>query len=121
MIEKKVRDGKTFFVINDYQKLRDLFGQLLKETQRITSEGDFEGAKNLVETYGVKVDQELHKEVLDRYKKLDIAPYTGFINPKLVPVMQGDKIVDVKVEYPADFMEQMLYYAKEYSFLPDYN
>lgn len=121
VIEKKVRDGKTFFVINDYQKLRELYGQLLKETQRITSEGDFEGAKNLIETYGVKVDQEIHKEVLERYKKLNISPYTGFINPKLVPVMQGDKIIDVKVEYPEDFTEQMLYYAKEYSFLPDYN
>lgn len=121
VIEKKVRDGKTYFVINDYQKLRGLFGQMLREVQRITSEGDFEAAKNLVESYGVKVDPELHREVLERYSKLNMAPYVGFINPKLVPVMQGDQIVDVKVEYPDDFSGQMLEYAKEYSFLPDYN
>jgi dipeptidyl-peptidase III len=118
VIEKKVRDGKTFFVINDYDKLRDLFGQLLKEVQRITSEGDFEAAKNFIEGYGVKVDQEIHKEVLDRYAKLNIAPYRGFINPKYTPVYEGEKIVDVKVEYPEDFTTQMLEYGKKYSFLP---
>ncbi|MGK9369394.1 dipeptidyl-peptidase 3 family protein [Melioribacter sp. Ez-97] len=121
VIEKKVRDGKTFFVINDYRKLRDLFGELLREIQRIKSEGDYEAGKNLVENYGVKVDRELHAEVLERYKKLNIAPYAGFINPVLVPVMNGDEIIDVKIEYPEDFTEQMLYYAKEYSFLPTYN
>ncbi|MFQ5752265.1 MAG: dihydrofolate reductase, partial [bacterium] len=121
VIDKKMRDGKTFFVINDYEKLRDLFGQLLREIQRIKSEGDYEAGKNLVETYGVKVDTAIHKEVLERFKKLNIAPYAGFINPKLVPVMQDNKIVDVKIEYPDDFTEQMLYYAKEYSFLPTYN
>lgn len=121
VIEKKVKDGKTYFVINDYNKLRDLFGQLLKEIQRIKSEGDYNAGKNLVENYGVKVDQEIHKEVLERYKKLNIAPYAGFINPMLVPVMKGAQIIDVKIEYLDDFTKQMLYYAKEYSFLPTYN
>ncbi len=118
VIEKVVKDGKTYFVINDYQKLRELFGQLLREVQRITSEGDFQAAKNLIESYGVKVDPELHKEVLARYEKLNVAPYKGFINPKLVPVYEDDKIVDVKVEYPDDFTEQMMDYAKNHSFLP---
>ncbi len=121
VIEKKIRDGKTYFVINDYQKLRGLFGQLLRETQRITSEGDFEAAQNLVETYGVKVDKELHKEVKVRYEKLNIAPYKGFINPLLKPVYDGEKLVDVKIEYPDDFVEQMLYYDQNYSFLPTKN
>lgn len=121
VIEKKVKDGKTYFVINDYDKLRNLFGQLLQEIQRIKSEGDYEAGKNFIENYGVKVDREIHKEVLERYKKLNIAPYAGFINPKLVPVMEGDKIIDVKIEYPEDFTEQMIYYAKEYSFLQTYN
>lgn len=118
IIEKKVKDGKTYFVINDYQKLRGLFGQLLSEIQRITSEGDFEAAKNLVEVYGVKVDRELHKEVKERYAKLNIAPYKGFINPVIKPVYNGDKIINVKIEYPEDFVEQMLYYDQNYSFLP---
>ncbi|MBL7959187.1 dihydrofolate reductase [bacterium] len=121
VIEKKIKEGKTYIVINDYMKLRTLYGQLLKETQRITSEGDFKAAQELVENYGVKVDHELHKEVKERYEKLNISPYGGFINPKLVPVMQGDKLVDVKMEYPADFTEQMMFYAKEYSFLPTFN
>ncbi|MEW6702943.1 MAG: dihydrofolate reductase [Bacteroidota bacterium] len=121
IIEKKIKDGKTFFVINDYNKLRNLFGQLLREIQKIKSEGDYNTGKNLVESYGVKVDPEIHKEVLERYKKLNIAPYAGFIQPKLVPVMNGSKIVDVKIKYPEDFKEQMLFYAKEYSFLPTYN
>ena len=121
VIEKIVKDGKTYFVINDYQKLRKLFGQLLREVQRITSEGDFDAAKNFIETYGVKVDLDLNKEVIARYKKLNVAPYKGFINPKLIPVYEGEKIVDVKVEYPDDFTEQMIDYAKNYSFLPTYN
>jgi dipeptidyl-peptidase-3 len=121
VIEKIVKDGKTYFVINDYQKLRKLFGQLLREVQRITSEGDFDAAKNFIETYGVKVDLDLNKEVIARYKKLNVAPYKGFINPKLIPVYEGEKIVDVKVEYPDDFTEQMMDYAKNYSFLPTYN
>jgi dipeptidyl-peptidase-3 len=98
-----------------------LFGQLLREIQRIKSEGDYTAGKALVETYGVKVDVALHNEVLARYKKLNISPYAGFINPKLVPVMNGDKIMDVKIEYPDDFTKQMLEYAKEYSTLPTYN
>lgn len=121
VIEKVTKEGKTYFVVRDYVKLQKIFGRLLREIQRIKSEGDYEAGKALVEDYGVKVDTELHKEVKERYEKLGIAPYAGFINPVLVPVMEGDKIVDVKVEYPADFTEQMLYYAKEYSFLPTYN
>jgi len=121
VIEMKKKDGKTYVVINEYQKLRTLFGQLLKEVQRITSEGDYESAKALVEKYGVIVDKELQKEVIERYKKLNVAPYKGFINPILKPVYDSDKIVDVKIEYPEDFTEQMLYYAKNYSLLPNRN
>jgi dipeptidyl-peptidase-3 len=121
VIEKVEKDGKTYFVIRDYEKLRELFGQLLQETQRIKSEGDYEAAKNLVETYGVKIDYDLHKEVLERYSKLNIAPYTGFINPRLVPVFEGEKIVNVKIEFPDDFQKQMMEYADEYSLLPNYN
>jgi len=118
VIEKVKKDGKTYFVIRNYEKLRVLFGDLLREIQRIKSEGDYEAGKKLVETYGVKVDKELHKEVLERYKKLNIAPYRGFINPVLIPVEKDGKIVDVQVKYPANFDEQMLYYAKNYSYLP---
>ena len=121
VIEKKVRDGKTYFVINDYEKLRDLFGQLLREVQRVKSQGDYEAGKALIENYGVKVEPDLHKEVLERFANLNIAPYSGFINPRLVPVMEGDDIVDVKVEYPDNFVDQMMEYAKNYSFLPTYN
>ncbi len=121
VIEKKTRQAKTYFVINDYIKLKKLFGKLLKEVQRITSEGDYNAAKKLVETYGVKVDPDLHKEVLERYSKLNIAPYKGFINPVLRPIIKGDKIIDVIIEYPDDFMQQMLYYAKNYSLLPNRN
>ncbi|PKL83642.1 MAG: dihydrofolate reductase, partial [Ignavibacteriae bacterium HGW-Ignavibacteriae-3] len=121
VIEKKERDGKTFFVINDYNKLRTLFGQLLREIQKIKSEGNYNAGKALVENYGVEVDHVLHKEVLERYKKLNIAPYAGFINPELVPVFKNNQIIDVKIEYPDDFTKQMLKYAKEYSFLPTYN
>lgn len=121
VIEKVVRDGKTFFVINDYNKLRALFGELLKEIQRIKSEGDFKAGKNLVENYGVKVDQALLTEVHKRYEKLDIAPYTGFIQPKLVPVMDGENITDVRVEYPESFLQQMLDFGKKYAFLPVVN
>ena len=118
VIEKITRAGKTYFIINDYNKLRDLFGQLLREIQRIKSEGDYEAGKNLVETYGVKVDQALLKEVHQRYEKLNIAPYQGFIQARLVPVRNGEEITDVKVEYPHDFIGQMLEYADKYSFLP---
>ena len=120
VIEKKVVDGKTYFVVNDYDKLRTLFGRLLREIQRIKSEGDYEAGKNLVETYGVKVDPELHAEVLRRTEKLNIAPYGGFINPRLVPVEDDNgEITDITVEYPEDFTGQMLEYADKYSFLKD--
>ena len=117
VIEKKLKDGKTYFVINDYDKLKDLFGQLLRELQRIKSEGDYEAGKALVENYAVKVDPELHAEVLKRYEKLGVAPYGGFINPLLKPINTDGKIKDVVVEYPEDFKEQMLYYGENYSFL----
>lgn len=118
VIEKKVKDGKTYFVVNDYNKLRDIFGQLLREVQRIKSQGDYEAGRNLVENYGVKVDQAIHKEVLERSAKLKSAPYGGFINPVLVPVT-GDngEITDVKITYPDSFTEQMLYYSDNYAFL----
>jgi len=116
VISKEIKGGKTYFVINDYQKLRQLYGELLAEVQRITSEGDYEAARDLVETYGVQVDQELHKEVLERYSKLKLAPYGGFINPAYTPVIKNGKIVDVKVEYPNDYVKQMLRYGKDYSF-----
>ena len=121
VIEKKVENGKTYFVITDYLKLRVLFGELLKELQRIKSQGDYKAGKDLIENYGVKVDLALHKEVLERYKNLAMAPYQGFIQPKLVPTMKDGKIVDVKVEYPTNFTNQMLDYSKNYSFLPAIN
>ena len=121
VIEKIVENGKTYFVIRDYDALRGLFGELLREIQRIKSEGDYEAASALVETYGVRVDQAMHKEVLDRVEPLDIAAYAGFIQPRLVPVEENGEIVDVKVEYPRDFPAQMVEYEKEYSFLPDTN
>lgn len=121
VIEYKKRDEKTFVVINNYEKLRILFGELLKEIQRIKSEGDFEAGKALVEKYGVKIDPAIHKEIRERFAKLKIAPYGGFINPIFKPVMDGAKIIDIKIEYPDNFMEQNLYYSKNFSFLPTYN
>ncbi|MES2604482.1 MAG: dihydrofolate reductase [Pseudomonadota bacterium] len=125
VIERVQRDGKTYFVVNDYEKLRGLFGQLLREHQRIKSEGDFAAAQNLIENYGTRVDPTLHAEVLQRFATLNVAPYSGFINPVLVPVYangatagEATDIVDVKVEYPTDFVEQMLDYGQEYAFLP---
>jgi dipeptidyl-peptidase-3 len=116
------RNGKTYYDISDYERLRELFGELLHEVQRITSQGDYEAAKNLVETYGVKVNQDLHNEVLERTAALGAAPYGGFINPRLVPVTAEDgSIEDIKVEYPDNFAGQMMDYSKRYSFLPDYN
>ena len=122
VIEKVVKDGKTYFVINDYEKLRELFGDLLREIQRIKSEGDFEAGKNLIENYGVKVDQKLHKEVLERNSKFTSAPYSGFINPELV-LVQDEKgnIIDIKVVQPESFATQMHDYAKKYYTLPDEN
>jgi len=121
VVEKKMKDGKTYFVVNDYQKLRILFGKLLREIQRIKSEGDYKAARELVENYGVKVDPELHKEVLQRYKPFQMAPFAGFINPRMVPVMENGKITDIKVEYPDNFSKQMLEYGKNYGFLPAIN
>lgn len=121
VIEKKVENGKTYFVVNDYLKLRRLFGELLQEIQRIKSQGDYEAGKNLIENYGVKVDLALHKEVLDRYAKLKMAPYQGFIQPKLTPVMKDGKIADVKIEYPKNFVGQMMEYGKKYGYLPVMN
>ena len=121
VIEKVIRDGKTYFKINNYDELRKLFGQLLAEVQRITSQGDFKAASELVEDYGVKVDPALHKEVLERYKKLNIAPYAGFINPSYILNMRVDTIKDIDIFYPMDFAEQMIYYSENYSFLPARN
>jgi len=121
VISKVKRDGNTYFKINDYEKLRDIFGELLREIQRIKSEGDYEAGKVMVETYGVQVDPEIHAEVLARSAQFDSAPYGGFINPVLVPVEENGEIIDVKVEYPDDFATQMLYYAKEYTTLPNKN
>lgn len=121
VVEFVKKDGKTYVQINDYNKLRQLFGELLREIQRIKSEGDYTTGKNLVENYGVKVDRALHKEVLERFTALNIKPYKGFIQPRYVPVMDGDKITDVRIEYPTNFFEQMMEYGKKYSFLPVHN
>ena len=122
VIEKINRDGKTFFVINDYVRLRELFGELLREVQRIKSEGDFEAGKNLIETYGVKIDQDLHEEILKRNEKFNSAPYSGFINPVINPVYNSDnEIVDINVTQPKDFASQMIEYAEKYTTLPNYN
>ncbi|WP_353777812.1 dihydrofolate reductase [Winogradskyella sp. 3972H.M.0a.05] len=122
VIEKVTKDGKTYFNINDYDKLHELFGELLRETQRIKSEGDFEACEALVEGYGVKVDQAIHAEVLERNKQFTSAPYSGFVNPVLVPEMdENGEITAIKVTQPAGFPEQMLDYSKNYSFLPEVN
>lgn len=122
VVEMVKKDGKTYVVVNNYEKLRELFGELLAEIQRIKSTGDYEAACELVETYAVKVDPVLHKEILERYKKLNLAPYKGFINPKYEAVTDADgKILDVKVTYDEDYPEQMLRYSKDYSVLPSIN
>ena len=122
VIEKVTRDGKTYFNINDYDKLHELFGQLLRETQRIKSEGDFKAVQALVEGYGVKVDQAIHAEVLERNKQFKSAPYGGFVNPVLEPVTdENGAISEIKVNYAKDFKSQMLYYSKQYNFLPNLN
>jgi dipeptidyl-peptidase-3 len=121
VIEMVKKDGKTYVKVNNYEKLRVIFGDLLKEIQRIKSEGDYKSATALVEGYGVKVDKTLHEEILARFEKLNVAPYKGFIQPKLVPVMDGDKITDVIIEYPQNFSDQMIEYGKKYSFLPVIN
>ena len=113
------KDGKTYVKVNDYEKLRELFGQLLNEIQRIKSEGDFEAARQMVETYAVKVDPELHKEVLARYEKLNLAPYKGFVNPVYTAETDAEgNITDVKISYEEGYAEQMLRYSKDYANLP---
>ncbi|MFM8787843.1 MAG: dipeptidyl-peptidase 3 family protein [Bacteroidota bacterium] len=121
VIERRQRDGKTYFVVNDYQALRELFGQLLREIQRIKSEGDFKAGQALVETYGVQVDQALVAEVKKRFESIQSKPYSGFIQPRLVPIMVKGQIKDVKVEYPDNFVEQMMEFGREYATLPVVN
>ena len=117
VIEKKVRDGKTYFVVNDYEALRGLFGDLLAEIQRIKSEGDYKAGKALVEKYAVNIDPELHKEVRERYAALNLKPYGGFVNPTIVPVTKGGKVVDYRIDYTQGYMEQMLEYGHKYATL----
>lgn len=117
VIEMFKRDNKTYVVINDYEKLRELIGQLLREVQRIKSTGDYNAARKLVENYGVKIDPELHKEIRSRYALLDVAPYGGFVNPVFVPVMKNDQIVDIEIEYVDNYTQQMLYYDQKYNYL----
>ena len=117
VIEKKVRDGKTYFVVNDFEALRGLFGELLAEVQRIKSEGDYQAGKNLVETYAVNIDYDLHKEVLERYASLGLKPYGGFVNPAIVPVKKFGKVVDYRIEYADSYLDQMLEYGRKYSTL----
>ena len=120
VIEKVKKDGKTYYDIKDYQKLRELFGELLRETQRIKSEGDYEAAKNLVENYGVKVDQDIHQEVIERNEPFKSAPYSGFVNPVLVPKTNASgEIIKIEVTQPESFEAQMQEYAKKYNFLDE--
>ena len=119
VVELVKRDGKTYVQVNDYGKLRGLFGQLLAEIQRVKSTGDFAAARDLVENYAVKVDPALHKEVLERYKKLNLAPYKGFVNPVYTAVTDAEgHITDVTVSYDEDYVEQMLRYSRDYATLP---
>lgn len=121
-VEIVERDGKHYLQINDYEGLRGLYGQLLAEIQRITSEGDYAAAKEIVETYAVKVDQPLHQEILDRYAHLNLAPYKGFVNPVYTPVYDAEgNITDVKIDYTEGYVEQHLHYSRDYSWLPDVN
>ena len=117
VIEKRVRDGKTYFVVTDYEALRGLFGKLLAEIQRIKSEGDYAAGKNLVETYAVKIDPAIHKEVKERYAALELKPYGGFINPEIVPVQKGGVITDYEIRYTDDYLGQMLDYGSRYGVL----
>ena len=117
VIEKKVRDGKTYFVVNDFEALRSLFAELLAEVQRIKSEGDFEAGKELVEKYAVNIDPELHKEVKERYAALSLKPYGGFLNPEIVPVVKDGEVVDYEIVYNESYLDQMLQYGQKYSTL----
>ena len=121
VIEKKTREGKTYFVVNDFDRLRELFGDLLAEIQRIKSEGDYEAAKNLVEEYGTRLDPDLHQEVLERFRKLNIAPFTGFINPVYEPVKEKGQVTDIRIRYDEGYAEQMMRYGRDYSFLSPEN
>lgn len=121
VIELRKVEGKTYVVVNDFEKLRSLFGEMLTEVQRIKSEGDFEAGKSLVEKYAVKVDPLLHKEVLERYAKLKLEPYSGFVNPTYNPVMENGEIIDIKIDYIQSYPAQMLDYSKNYSYLPSKN
>jgi dipeptidyl-peptidase-3 len=119
VVELVKKNGKTYVRINDYEKLRGLFGQLLAEVQRIKSTGDYAAAQALIEGYGVKIDPELHKEVLERYEKLNLAPYKGFINPVYTAVRDAQgNITDVKVSYDESYAHQMLRYSQQYAPLP---
>jgi dipeptidyl-peptidase-3 len=118
VIEKTVRNGKTYVVVNDFEKLRALFGELLREVQRIKSEGDYAACQQLIERYAIKVDPVLHAEVLERNARLGIQPYSGFVNAEYTPVVKDGQIVDVTVSYPDDYVAQMLRYSRDYSFLP---
>ena len=117
VIEKKVRDGKTYFVVNVFEALRGLFGELLAEVQRIKSEGDYEAGKALVETYAVNIDPELHKEVKERYAALNLRPYGGFLNPEIVPVVKDGEVVDYEIRYAENFIDQMMEYGQKYATL----
>ena len=126
VVEKIVEvyaDGssKTYFVVNDYEKLQDIFGQLLREIQRITSEGDFDAGKELVENYGIQIDQQIHQEVLQRSEQFNSAPYGGFLNPEYTLVQKNGEIIDVLINHNDDFKDQMMKYARDYSFLPTVN
>lgn len=121
VIEMVKKNGKTYVVVNDFDKLRQLFGKMLYEVQRIKSEGDYEAGKELVEKYAVKVDEKLHNEVRERYYALGIEPYGGFVNPEYELVEKDGEIVDVKISYPNNYVEQMLHYSHDYSFLPTLN
>lgn len=122
VVEMKRKDGKTYVVVNDYGKLRALFGKLLAEVQRIKSEGDFAAGRQLVETYAVKVDPALHEEVLERYAKLNLAPYKGFVNPVMKEVKDAEgNVTDIVLDYTEGYADQMLRYSRTYSFLPSYN
>ncbi len=117
IIEQKNRDGKTYFVINDFEGLRNLFGRLLAELQRIKSEGDYKAGRALIDNYATRIDQQLHQEVLERYASLQLKPYGGFLNPEIIPVEKDGEIIDYKIEYCNDYLKQMLDYGKNYSAL----
>ncbi len=121
VIEWVKQDGKSYIVVNDFEALRKLFGELLREVQRIKSKGDYEAGRKLVEDYAVKIDPEIHKEVLERYGKLGIEPYSGFVNPEYELIENNGEIVDIKLVYKANYVDQMLGYSKDYSFLPSIN